>query len=235
MASFSGPPPGLERPKTSKSSPKPPSTLSPRVSPAPPIVSPNPRRPQGVSWASSLAAGLFPPSFELPFPPQVPQGLLPFDEAVHPVGRLPQPPQVLTDNKTVTAFTDNILITDLASSLTVPLLTDPWHRAHARNCTHATAACAACSISLTCCSCRSLRFTPGPAPVSPVAPSTRRSRSASPALFRTDVGNGTPPPGFDSHVDEYDDDAYTRALADSDTCDNSSCPNGPDYWIAKVT
>ncbi|KAF8730033.1 hypothetical protein AX14_005797 [Amanita brunnescens Koide BX004] len=41
------------------------------------------------------------------------------------------------------------------------------------------------------------------------------------------MGNGSPPPpAFDQ--DDYDDDAYMRALADVDTCDNSSCPNGPD-------
>ena len=29
-------------------------------------------------------------------------------------------------------------------------------------------------------------------------------------------------------MDEHDDDAYTRALAETDTCDNSSCPRGHD-------
>ncbi|KAF8629036.1 hypothetical protein AX14_011156 [Amanita brunnescens Koide BX004] len=59
--------------------------------------------------------------------------------------------------------------------------------------------------------------------------SPRLPPSTSPALFRSDVGNGTPPPGFDSHGnDDYDDDAYAHALAEADTCDNSSCPRGTD-------
>ncbi|KAF8687529.1 hypothetical protein AX14_003674 [Amanita brunnescens Koide BX004] len=72
-----------------------------------------------------------------------------------------------------------------------------------------------------------------------LAPAPRRSRSsspvfsreagcASPALFRIDTGNGSPPPGWDSHEDQHDDDAYARALAECDTCDNSSCPRGSD-------
>ncbi|KAF8718445.1 hypothetical protein AX14_011823 [Amanita brunnescens Koide BX004] len=71
---------------------------------------------------------------------------------------------------------------------------------------------------------------PGPPPASPPAPVAMLclSCSASPALFRHGVGNGSPPPGFDSYDTEYDDDAYARALADADTCDNSSCPGGPD-------
>ncbi|KAF8657545.1 hypothetical protein AX14_007867, partial [Amanita brunnescens Koide BX004] len=77
-------------------------------------------------------------------------------------------------------------------------------------------------------SCRSLRFTPGLPPLSPITSQHRRSCSVSPDLFRHDVGNGTPPPGFGSHSDDYDDNAYAQALADADTCDNSSCPNGPD-------
>ena len=32
----------------------------------------------------------------------------------------------------------------------------------------------------------------------------------------------------DSYVDEHDNDSYMQALIDSDTCDNGSCPNGPD-------
>jgi hypothetical protein len=126
------------------------------------------------------------------------------------------------------ATIDNALITNLADAFPAPLLTDPWHRAHARNCAHAIADCAACSISLTCCSCHSLRFNPGPTPTSPAMLPAKRSRSTSPVLFRTDVGNGSPPPGFDSHGDEYDDDAFVKALAEVDTCDNSSCPNGAD-------
>ncbi|KAF8694319.1 hypothetical protein AX14_002087 [Amanita brunnescens Koide BX004] len=105
---------------------------------------------------------------------------------------------------------------------------DPWTRAHMRVCAHAKDACSVCSVSLTCCSCRSLRYTPGLPPASPTHP-IQRSCSASPALFR-DVGNGTPPitpPGFHANLD-YDDDAYARAYAESDTCDNSSCPRGTD-------
>jgi hypothetical protein len=43
-----------------------------------------------------------------------------------------------------------------------------------------------------------------------------------------DVGNGTPPPDFDSHGNDHDDDTYARALAEADTCDNSSCPRRTD-------
>ncbi|KAF8678537.1 hypothetical protein AX14_004694, partial [Amanita brunnescens Koide BX004] len=74
-----------------------------------------------------------------------------------------------------------------------------------------------------------LRFTPGPPPASPTTSChgpLQRSRSASPALFRLDVGNGTPPLEFDSHCDDHDDGAYLKALIESDTCDNSSCPGG---------
>ena len=116
-----------------------------------------------------------------------------------------------------------------------PTFLDPWHRAHARVCVHATTPCAACSIALFCCTCHALRFTPGPPPASPPASTgvarlsrSPRSHSASPALFRLDVGNGPPPPGFDSHCDGHDNDAYANALAESDTCDNSSCPCGTD-------
>ena len=48
------------------------------------------------------------------------------------------------------------------------------------------------------------------------------------AVFRTDVGNGSPPPEWDSHVDEHDDEAYAKALVETDTCDNSSCPRSHD-------
>ena len=37
-----------------------------------------------------------------------------------------------------------------------------------------------------------------------------------------------PPPDSESFGNDYDDDAYTRALAECDTCDNSSCPRGAD-------
>ena len=123
---------------------------------------------------------------------------------------------------------DNVSIINLGVFPT-PSPSDPWHIAHSRVCAHASTACAACSVAYVCCSCRALRFTPGVAPTATTTPAPlQRSRSASPALFRLDVGNGTPPPEFDSHCDNYDDDAYVQALADSDTCDNSSCPNGPD-------
>ena len=81
-------------------------------------------------------------------------------------------------------------------------------------------------MAFICCSCRALRFTPGPAPPTPPAPVLRRSRSSSPALFRN-CGNGSPPPDFGDANGDYDDDAFTRALAEVDTCDNSSCPGGP--------
>ncbi|KAF8686812.1 hypothetical protein AX14_003801 [Amanita brunnescens Koide BX004] len=222
MASSSGPPPGLARPKSSKEILQPPTFSSPPPS-LPSIVSPAPRRPQSASWASSLAAGLFPPTFELPFPAQIPQGIQPLAEAVHPAGCLSHPP-----------LFDNTLVTDLAV-FPAPLPSDPWHVAHLRVCAHASAACIACSAAFVCCSCRALRFTPGIPPVgSPLSPQQpgplQRSRSASPALFRFDVGNGTPPP--DAYLEHNpipdDDDAYTRALAECDTCDNISCPRGPD-------
>ena len=175
------------------------------------------------SWASSIAAGLFPPSFALSQPSQMPPDIQPLGEAVHPAGCLPQPLEPLCDN---------IMVTDLAV-FPAPAPSDPWHVAHVRVCAHASAACAACSVAFVCCSCRALRFTPGVAPTVSQLPLTQpgplqRSRSASPALFRSDVGNGTPPPEFDSHCDDHDDDAYLQALIDSDTCDNSACPRGTD-------
>ena len=215
-----GPPPGLSRPKTHDpivSLPLTAAPFSPRSSPLPPIASPNPQRAAVASWASSLSAGLFPPAPTVfPSIPVVPQGLLPSNGAVQSTDRLCDP------------LIDNNLVSNLANVLPHPTSTDPWHRAHIRVCAHATVACPACSISLICCSCRSLRFTPGPPPSSPSTPQPRRSRSASPALFRHDVGNGTPPPGFDFHSDDHDDNAYAQALADADTCDNSSCPKGGD-------
>ncbi|KAF8700940.1 hypothetical protein AX14_000593 [Amanita brunnescens Koide BX004] len=219
MASSSGPPPGLSRPKTSPNSQTP---LTPSPSPLY-IASPTPQRTQSASWASSLAAGLFPPTFVLPPPPSVPHDVQPLGRAVHPAGCLHQPP---------TTLHDNVAITDLAV-FPAPLPSDPWHMAHVRVCAHATTTCAACSVAFVCCSCRALRFTPGTAPAaaqsSPgLSSPLQRSRSASPALFRHDVGNGPPPPSFDSHCDEYNDDAYTQAMADSDTCDNSACPRGTD-------
>ena len=219
-----GPPPGLSRPKSSRDSSG--LSQSPSASPLPlshPVVSPVPRRPQSASWASSLTAGLFPPTFDLPLPAQVPQGIQPLSEAVRPAELLPQP---------LATMCNNTAITDLAV-FPAPLPSDPWHMAHARVCIHAYAACAACSVAFVCCSCRALRFTPGSPPTASQPPSERpgppqRSRSASPALFRLGVGNGTPPPGFDSHHDTHDDYAYAQAMADSDTCDNSACPRGAD-------
>ena len=117
------------------------------------------------------------------------------------------------------------LATTESQTLTVNLA-DPWTRAHMRMCAHANDECAACSIALICCSCRALRYTPGLPPSSP-APPIQRSRSASPILFR-DVGNGSPPPDADSDYPLHDDDAYAKALAECDVCDNSSCPRGPD-------
>ena len=211
MASSSGPPPGLSRPKTPKNSPH---TLSPPSLSGPSIVSPVPQRAASASWASSLAAGLFPPTFQFPAPLSTPQSIQPVG-AVPSMDRLCQPP-----------FMDNTLITDLVV-FPAPLPSDPWHAAHLRVCAHASAACAACSVAFVCCSCRALRFTPGTAPIVSPLPS-HRSRSVSPTLFRSDIGNGTPPPGFDSHSDDHDDDAYIQALAEADTCDNSSCPRGVD-------
>ncbi|KAF8667172.1 hypothetical protein AX14_006394 [Amanita brunnescens Koide BX004] len=239
MASSSGPPPGLSRPKTRNQPLKSPTLFSSHPFTPLPIVSPILQRAVSTSLASSLAVGLFPATFSFPLA----HTTQPASGAVQPAERLPQAP--LLDNTLITDLTalppplsgsdatmelvDNTAISDLAGIFPPPSPMDPWHRAHARNCAHAVVACAACSISLICCSCRSLRFTPGPAPVSPATASpARRSLSASPALFRTDVGNGPPPPGFDSHEDGHDDDAYVRALAEADTCDNSSCPNGPD-------
>ncbi|KAF8661627.1 hypothetical protein AX14_007207 [Amanita brunnescens Koide BX004] len=211
MASSSGPPPGLTRPKTPKN---PPQSPPPSLPLDPSVVSPIPCRAASASWASSLAAGLFPPTFMPPASFNTPQGTQPV-EAVPPTDRLHQPPLM-----------DNTLITDLAV-FPAPLPSDPWHIAHLRVCAHASAACAACSAAFVCCSCRALRFTPGMAPIVSPLPS-HRSRSVSPTLFRLDVGNGTPPPGFDSHCDDHDDEAYAQALADADTCDNSSCPRGTD-------
>ncbi|KAF8695721.1 hypothetical protein AX14_001738 [Amanita brunnescens Koide BX004] len=239
MVSDKGTPPGPLRPKTTSTpdlSPPPP-PFSPRSSP-PDVTSPSPLRPTGpLSWASSLSAGLFPtPSSLFPLPPAAPHGLQPVSEAMQSAGSLSKPLIPL-----LPPLFNNALITDLAGTHPAPSPLDPWHRAHARNCAHATAACAACSISISCCSCRSLRFTPGPPPMSPLAPQERRSRSASPALFqhdgsrpisrplfRSDVGNGPSPPPSPPHGDEYDDDAYCQALAEADTCDNSSCPGGSD-------
>ena len=210
-----GLPPGLSRPKSAISSlPLPTSPPSPRRE----ILSPLPQRASTASWASSLAAGLFPASLPVfPVPPQVPQGTQPLSEAVHPAGCLPSTSHPISNNDAIV----NLAV------FPAPSPSDPWHLAHACICAHANQACAACSVAFICCSCRALRFTPGPAPVPPHAPLPRRSRSSSPALFQN-CGNGSPPPGFDNANDDYDDSAYMNALAESDTCDNSSCPRGPD-------
>ncbi|KAF8697073.1 hypothetical protein AX14_001474 [Amanita brunnescens Koide BX004] len=221
MDPSNGFPPGLARPKSATPSNPSVSSHLPSTSPLPfrrGIMSPVPQRASTTSWASSLAAGLFPANFPVfPTPPQVPRGTQPSDEAVHPAGCLPYPPQPTCNNDAIV----NLAV------FPTPSPSDPWHLAHARVCAHANQACAACSVAFICCSCRALRFTPGAAPSTPAASVPRRSRSSSPALFR-DCGNGTPPPGFDNVNDGHDDDAYARALAETDTCDNSSCPGGFD-------
>ena len=225
MDLHSGPPPGLPRPRTSPP-PSLPATLSsspPPPSPRPNVASPVPRRATAAPWASSLASGLFPSSFPVfPHSPQVTCGLLPSNAAVQ---------------STVRLYNNSDQITDLSTGSQALSLVDPWHRAHACVCAHALIPCAACSVALFCCTCRALRFTPGPPPASPLTPghgisptlpspaAPRRSWSSSPVLFRN-VGNGTPPPGFDSHCDDHDDEAYAAALVEADTCDNPSCPRG---------
>ncbi|KAF8643270.1 hypothetical protein AX14_009584 [Amanita brunnescens Koide BX004] len=213
-----GPPPGLSRPKSaSNSNNPPPIPLSPSL-PLRDILSPVPQKATTASWASSLSAGLFPSSFPaFQTAPQVPQGILPSVEAVHPAGCLPHGRQSLHDNANLV----NLAV------FPAPSPSDPWHIAHMRVCAHATQPCAGCSVAFVCCSCRSLRFTPGIPPLAPLATTPRRSRSSSPNLFRN-VGSGSPPPGFDDANFTYDDDAYERALAASDTCENSSCPRGAD-------
>ena len=116
-----GPPPGPPRPKTS--SPPSHSNVSPPFHCPPTIVaSLTLQRATTTSWASSLAAGLFPaapPSF--PAPPQVPHGLQPSNVAVQPA----------------VGLHNNRQITDLGSGLLVPAPSDPWHCAHTRVCVHA--------------------------------------------------------------------------------------------------
>ena len=208
-----GSPPGLTRPKSTLQTPAP-LPLSASLNPLPfrEVLSPLPQRATTASWASSLATGLFPVSFPVfPTPPQVPHGVQPLNEAVHSAERLRNSP-----------------IANLAV-YPPPTPSDPWHIAHTCVCVHASQPCAGCSVSFVCCSCRALRFTPGTPPLAPESSPTfpRRSRSSSPVLFRN-VGNGTPPPGFDDSHPEHDDNAYTRALAECDTCDNASCPRGAD-------
>ena len=209
MASFLGPPLGLTRPKSTEKTPPPvfPPPFPLASHPNPHILSPIPRRTASAAWASSLASGLFPPTFGLP--PQVPHGIQPLGVAVPPVEPLCNSP-----------------IANLAV-YPAPNPSDPWHIAHVCVCAHASQPCAGCSASFICCSCRALRFTPGTPPLAPQTSPTRHSRSSSPALFRN-VRNGLPPPDFDNVDTEYDDNAYARALAEFDTCENSSCPRGSD-------
>ena len=206
-------PPGLPRPEK----PSPPSR-------SPCLFSPAPSKPH-TSWFQLLAS----PS---PSP-------IPFATPAAALSSSAEPPAHLTDVMGClpsTQLYNNHLITDLSPAESLaPTANDPWTRAHVRVCTHASEDCAACSISVVCCSCRSLRVTPGPPPASP-KPAIHRSRSASPALFR-DLGNHPPPTGFDSCPDNHDDEAYARALAECDTCDNSSCPRGhnePASWTIIV-
>ncbi|KAF8695182.1 hypothetical protein AX14_001879 [Amanita brunnescens Koide BX004] len=213
MASPSGPPPGLVRPKSSEKPPPSPSLFSLHLPPMTPLVSPIPRRPASTAWASSLAAGLFPSASALPT----------FSHATQPTSEAVQSAECLPK----ALFLNNTLVTDLAV-FPAPPPSDPWHIAHSRVCAHASAPCAACSISFICCSCRALRFTPGPPPAPSAPTPPQRSRSVSPALFRN-IGNGSPPLDFDlNDGPDHDDDAYVRALAECDTCDNSSCPRGTD-------
>ena len=221
MASSMGPPPGLKKPNSPQVPFSPFPLLSSPLQSAPPVVSPIPRRAASAAWGSSLVSGLFPPAFEFPAHHSIPRGIQPTSEAVLSAERLPQRPLL-----------DNAMVTDLAV-FPAPVPSDPWHLAHARVCAHASASCAACSVAFICCSCRSLRFTPG-APPTAAAPASspcsglRRSRSSSPNLFRN-IGNGSPPHGFDDASNDVpDDEAYARALAECDTCENSSCPRGSD-------
>ena len=150
---------------------------------------------------------------------------------------------VASNTPSSSVIRNNEFITDLASTSVAASLTsgriadDPWTRAHVRICAHALDSCAACSISLICCSCRALCHTPSPPPASPT-PTTiqvQRSRSASPVLFR-ELGNA-PSPVYKDWDDTPDDDAYVRALAECDTCDNINCPNGhdaPATWTITV-
>ena len=228
MDPSTGLPPGLSRPKSGLNNTFSSHPSSPFPPPLREILSPAPQRATAAPWASSLMAGLFPPSFPaFPAPPQVPQGILPFTGAVHPADRLPHDLQPLHNNSALV----NLAV------FPTPSPSDPWHIAHARVCAHATQPCAGCSAAFVCCSCRSLRFTPGTPPSAASVIVPRRTRSSSPNLFRN-VGNGSPPPNFnDDANDDPDDEAYARALAESDTCDNSSCPRGndePATWTITV-
>ncbi|KAF8701568.1 hypothetical protein AX14_000388 [Amanita brunnescens Koide BX004] len=223
MASTSSGPPGLIRPKSSPP-PSQPKILSPIPSSA------------SKSWFSLLASPCASPvSFAPPAPAVIPPGTAPLtseNPRVQPRSNYAQQPSVAMPSADClpSEFLNNTSITNIASSLTPTISPDdPWTRAHLRVCAHASSSCAACSIALVCCSCRALRYTPGSPPSSPapVPYHMTRSRSASPVLFR-DVGNGPPPAHFDDDLPTHDDEAFSRALAECDTCDNSSCPHGPD-------
>ena len=182
-------PPGLPRPKVPPSGSPPPSSQ-------PRIFSPSPSRPPA-SWFQLLPSSS-PGPIPFALPPAASADLLP----IQPHAGLA--PTSFGATVPLLPTMSNVNITTLATNPGLPAANDPWTRAHVRVCTHASEPCTACSISLICCSCRALRFTPGPPPASPArvspAPPARRSRSASPTLFRTDVGNGSPPPGFVSFV-----------------------------------
>ncbi|KAF8703916.1 hypothetical protein AX14_014105 [Amanita brunnescens Koide BX004] len=224
MVLSSSGPPGPKRPKSSSGSPS--------HSPSSPahIFSPAPSKPS-TSWFSLLAS---------PAPSPIPQ--LP-PTAVNAAMPLPAPHHVVVTAQPTTSLQSNLidntnLVTNISSSAhsvaKVDVTKDPWARAHTRVCAHANQNCSACSISLTCCSCRALHYTPGPPPSSPSpvhAPApTNRSQSVSPSLFR-DLGN-PPSPAYSDWNDTPDDDAYARALAEYDTCDNSSCPHGADKLVS---
>ncbi|KAF8675289.1 hypothetical protein AX14_005152, partial [Amanita brunnescens Koide BX004] len=239
MAATASSPPGLPRPHKKK---LPPSPLPLSQGP-PPIFSPAPSQPR-TDWFQLLGS---PSPLPAPLMSTAPAAYVEPSTQPHTVlsqvtaATHAQPKsQLLSSSK---LFDNASIVSNIAtvpSSATKITASDPWARAHMRVCAHAHDECAACSISLTCCSCRALRYTPGPPPVSPTTALTPiRSRSASPTLFRN-VGNGSPPPDFDTcHDQPYpDDDAYARALAECDTCDNSSCPRGvdePASWTITVT
>ena len=226
-------PPGLTRPKSSLS-------LSPSQS-APKsqqVFSPIPSQPRS-SWFQLLTSPSLPPASLLT---STSTGFVENKLSTHPhvahVQTMSHPRPDFPEHSASNFINNDTVISNIATGESSALainLTDPWTRAHLRVCAHANDKCAACSIALICCSCRALRYTPGPPPPSP-GPLVHRSRSASPILFR-DVGNGSPPPDADSVSLSYDDDAYTRALAESDTCDNSGCPRGqnePASWTITV-
>ncbi|KAF8694407.1 hypothetical protein AX14_002052 [Amanita brunnescens Koide BX004] len=225
MALPSSGPPGLPRPKSSPASssllPQPPSPFTGH------IFSPAPSKPSSNRFQMLFSPNPSPIPFLPPTSAFTPAIMQQPSVAMLPADRLPSD------------LLNNTIVNNIASSQ-VPCAspTDPWTHAHLRACAHASDDCAACSIALVCCSCRALRYTPGLPPSSPVAPPLHvtRSRSASPVLFRN-IGNGPSPTGFHDNLPDYDDEAYTRALAECDTCDNSSCPRGdsePASWTITV-